>query len=556
MSLSAGVALLLFAGNARAFTFGEVVSTPLLGEPLDVAIYTLGSGDAAAYVAESGGWEAYRSEDGAVPSVAGTAAAGGELLYFCSGGGLSSWSGTDVAAVGGGCADVEARDERILLLGATLVLQDGVGPDVDLGVSPDLYSLAPSAAYGAPVAWADVGDTAIQQYDAFGTSSLAVGGEITALGWGVTDWVVGTPTGFRQLGEAGMALSVAPIQVGAADFDADGISELWAFDGEVLTVVGETGQATLAVTADQLVIGDVDGDACADVVGILGTGGGGSLVTVDVIDCAGDVDVDGDGYLPGGDGPIDCGPDDPAIHPFASEICDGVDQDCDGVVDELNFVSVDAPSAEEGTVFSFTATPDGCLSETGVWDWSFLGEAECSGDGQYANCLALDDAEVTATLEVTTVEGLRAQAASTVTVVNLPPYLVDDATDWGSHSEGVLNKLDLDAEELYTVQLVAADAGIDAITFSMLADGVPATLTPDGLLTITGGADELEFPITIRLEDDDGGISDHVFTIRIGFTSDPAEPEPTDSGLCCGGGSLSALAGLSILSGVFRKRRY
>jgi N-acetylneuraminic acid mutarotase len=53
-------------------------------------------------------------------------------------------------------------------------------------------------------------------------------------------------------------------------------------------------------------------------------------------DCSGTdlTDVDGDGFISTVVGGTDCDDTNPAINPAASEVCDGVDNDCDGTIDE------------------------------------------------------------------------------------------------------------------------------------------------------------------------------------------------------------------------------
>lgn len=46
------------------------------------------------------------------------------------------------------------------------------------------------------------------------------------------------------------------------------------------------------------------------------------------------VDKDNDGYCDNAPQPGDCNDNDPAVHPGAVELCDGIDNNCNGVVDE------------------------------------------------------------------------------------------------------------------------------------------------------------------------------------------------------------------------------
>jgi hypothetical protein len=74
----------------------------------------------------------------------------------------------------------------------------------------------------------------------------------------------------------------------------------------------------------------------------------------------GEVDADGDGHAEG----VDCDDADPAVNPDATEVCDGIDNNCDGAVDDD-----DAALDGSTTTTWFTdADADGYGDDTSTWD--------------------------------------------------------------------------------------------------------------------------------------------------------------------------------------------
>lgn len=89
-------------------------------------------------------------------------------------------------------------------------------------------------------------------------------------------------------------------------------------------------------------------------------------------------DVDGDGHAPPSCGGGDCAPEDPAIHPGAPEACDGlIDSNCDGAIEDAD---LDGQAAVE------VACEGGPLPHTDCDDTRYW---VLAGDREY--CLAGDD---------------------------------------------------------------------------------------------------------------------------------------------------------------------
>jgi hypothetical protein len=102
---------------------------------------------------------------------------------------------------------------------------------------------------------------------------------------------------------------------------------------------------------------------------------------------AGDPDRDGDGFTDG-----DCAPDDGTVHPGASELCDGLDNDCDEAVDEELpsewWVDADGDGHGAGAQVSTCAPEPGLVA---VGDDCDDDDATVHPDAAESPCNGIDD---------------------------------------------------------------------------------------------------------------------------------------------------------------------
>ena len=95
-------------------------------------------------------------------------------------------------------------------------------------------------------------------------------------------------------------------------------------------------------------------------------------------DTACTMDADKDGY----NSDVDCNDADPTKHPFATELCNGVDDDCDGLIDELNPDDTGKRMQEtHGGVTTILSCNDSSVGDCGLTNaaGTYSGRCVCSG---------------------------------------------------------------------------------------------------------------------------------------------------------------------------------
>jgi hypothetical protein len=134
-------------------------------------------------------------------------------------------------------------------------------------------------------------------------------------------------------------------------------------DGNACTI-DEACDPAIGCSATKLDCGDNDActiDACDPDTGCVHTPNP---------DCQGE-DADGDGFVSDATGGNDCDDGNPAVHPGATELCNGVDDDCEGGIDEG--FDIGAP----------------CQSDPNDCDAFNQGALECAADGLSVTCNAV-----------------------------------------------------------------------------------------------------------------------------------------------------------------------
>ncbi len=569
--------LLLFVAQARAFTLVPATAIPVDEVPtaLTTALRPEGRRLLASAATSTELLDASGTALGSVDAELATLAYdldgdGWDDLVSCGDAGLvrSSWSGAmpdaPVVVDGSACSGVFSEDfggaPGIAVAGdgtVTLWTDDGgggfTGPTATNLVATGTVRVAMNA---TDLAASAVGGDTLGDLGSRGVSSLALGGVLADVIGNGMSWRVALSDAqvIRDLDGGDTALAAVPVRMLQADLDADGLDELIVLEADRVEVFPGDGSgvvsADVPVGATLLTTADVSGDGCNDLV--IGDPSAAQLDVLRIGGCPVAPDADGDGVSVD-DG--DCNDADPSVYPGAPDLCDGIDNNCDGVVDEPGTASIThLASVSEGDETLAWAGTDGC--DPGLtWTWTDPSGplASCTISGATLDCFTLDDGDLSLHVVATDSSGAVVDTLDDVLTINnvipsmtLPSFLRDGS-------------LVMRVGDWWGGDIVGSDPGADPLTFSSSGGPDFFQVAPDGSVVIDV-QDEGRWTITLSVEDGDGGVVSTEFDFEaiaslgdsgaldtspsggdVGYTgcgsSDPGTATQTDcgSGSCCSG---------------------
>ncbi len=398
---------------------------------------------------------------------------------------------------------------------------------------------------GVDLAITEVGAGTIQVRSSLGVSLLDPGGTIgglglkdSALAWTLSEGWLGWRNGL------GIALASGAGAFVVADLDADGIEDVVVTHAAGLGLVrgGVESLTALGGGAASLTAGDLDGDGCDEIAWI--DVDSEQIVVGSVTDCGSALDRDGDGYSPDTG---DCDDRDADRNPGQSEICNSIDDDCDGIVDEEGTtIAISGPMGiNEGDDFEISWTSDGCPAAV-LWQISAEGVLRCEEHSSWLECSSEDDANAMFTVAMLDAAGgIQVTDQHGLTIYNVSPELIIPQSE-GCGSSGYDDSgadIYVNPGEYYELQLEAEDPGDDTVTFSGTDMPAGMTLSSDGFATFDVSKIGTYTP-TLVLRDEDAGYSDWRVTVSV---ANEVEYDP-----CCGSSS-AGIVGLVFLS-VWRRR--
>ena len=580
--------LLFLAATARAFTLSAEAPIALPDLPVAIAVARRPEGDRLV-VSSAAATDVVGLDGTSLGSFAPTTGAlpydldgdGFDDLVTCGDAGLDLlvWS----AAMPGAPSNLDPASCAALVTEA-VAGADGIGVAGDEGVTLWAWNgtgsfVGPTAtdlpgggtvrlaARDANLAAAGVGDTTLAELGSRGVSNLALGGTLADVLDTPGSWLVALSDlrVLRDLEGADTARGAEPVRLLRADLAVDGLDELVILETSQVEVVAGDGsgmvQAALPTPGDALVAVDVNGDGCPD------------LVVADAISAQLDVlrtghcpvapDGDGDGVSVG-DG--DCDDTNAAVDPGATDRCNGIDDDCDGVVDEPGAPLLTAlDEVPEGDAFLAWAATDGC--DPGLtWTWTDPtgALATCTVTGAEVDCRALDDGELPLHADATDTEGTLVYSIDgAITIRNVDPSMILP----GFLADG---ELVMDVGEEYDGAFTGTDPGTDTLTFSATGGPDFFQVSPSGNVVINALSPG-SWDIRIAVSDEDGGETATTvlyevdgrgydttdtgsgdtspYDGHVGYSGCANDPGPTDYGCsspsydcgggCCGGGSMA-----------------